>query len=57
MLLELGLMGVHDATGTLLVLFVAHVVVVQLFDKVAADAVHDATGTLLVLTGVQVVVV
>ena len=47
----------QEDTGTLLVLLVAQVVVVQWFDDVAADAVHVATGTLLVLTGVQVVVV
>jgi hypothetical protein len=52
-----GLTGVQDATGTLLVLFVAQVVVVQLFAAVATDAVHEATTMLLVLTGVQVVVV
>ena len=47
----------QDDTGTLLVLLVAQVVVVQKFAAVAADAVQEATATLLVLTGVQVVVV
>ena len=52
-----GLTGTQEETGTLLVLLVEQVVVVQLFPAVAADAVHDATATLVVFTGVQVVVV
>ena len=54
---DVGLTPAQEDTTTLLVLFVAQVVVVQLFDDDAAEAVHDATGTLVVLTGVQVVVV
>jgi hypothetical protein len=54
---EVGLIGVQEATATLLVLFVAQVVAVQLLADVATEAVHEATGTLLVFTGVQVVVV
>jgi hypothetical protein len=50
--------GVHDATGTLFVLFgVGQVVVVYPLPDVGAEAVHDATGTLVVLFGVQVVAV
>lgn len=47
--------GTHAVTAALYVLFVAHVVVVQL-GAVADDAVHVATGTLLVLFVPQVVV-
>jgi len=54
---NVGLMPAQDDTTTLLVLFVAQVVAVQLFALVADEAVHDVTGTLVVLTGVQVVVV
>ena len=54
---ELALDGVHEATGTLLVLFVEQVVVVQLLPELALTGVHEATGTLLVLLVEQVVVV
>jgi hypothetical protein len=56
-LAELAPEAVHDATGTLLVLLLEQVVVVQLFDELAEAAVHEATGTFVVTTGAGHVVV
>ena len=52
---EAAVCGVHDATGTFVVVIGAgQVVVVQLLPDVAADAVQLATGTLVVLFVEQV---
>jgi hypothetical protein len=48
--------GVHDATGTLVVLFVVHVLVVQLFAADADAGAQFGTGVADVLFGVQTVV-
>jgi len=42
---------VQEATGTLLVLLLEQVVVVQLLVELAEAAVHDAEGTSVVTTG------
>jgi hypothetical protein len=49
--------AVHEATGTLLVLAGAQVVVVQLLPEDAACAEHELTPTGPVVTVLQVVVV
>jgi len=55
---EVGPLGVHVATGTLVVLFGVQVVVVQVLPDAAALAVHEATPVgPVVIGGGQVVVV
>jgi len=56
-LAELADEPVHDATGTLVVLLVPQVVVVQLLADVADETEQVATGTFVVVIGVQVVFV
>lgn len=48
--------GVQLATGTLVVLFVEHVVVVNPFPELAVDGVQLATGALVAITAVEHVV-
>ncbi len=57
MLPAVGPEAVHEATGTLLVLAGAQVVVVQLLPEDAACAEHELTPTGPVVTVLQVVVV
>ena len=48
--------GVHETTGTLVVLLLPHTICVQPLPELAVCAVHDATGTLAVMRVLQVIV-
>jgi putative effector of murein hydrolase LrgA (UPF0299 family) len=54
---SVGDVGVHEATATLVVLFVPQVVLVWPFAEVGPEIAHDATGTLVVSFWLQVVTV